>query len=119
MSTVKETVFIDRDNSIRLILSEEGTLFADKYPGITPTRWVFTINTTVPIVVDSTVTPSAFTWDGVHSIIEIHLGALVTTAVGYTTATLVIYSPIWPDGVVWINPTCTPDKLLVRICDNS
>lgn len=119
MSTVKETVFIDRDNAIRLILSEEGTLFTDKYPGVTPTRWVFTINTTVPIVVDSAVTPLAFTWDVAYSIIEIHLGAFVTAAVGYTTATLVIYSSIWPDGVVWINPTCTPDKLLIRVCDQS
>ena len=119
MSTVKETIFVGRNNVIRLILSEEGTLFADAYPGITPTRWVFTINTTVPIIVDSDITPLAFDWDVVHSIVEIHLGALVTTAVGYTSATLVIYSSIWPDGVVWINPTCTPDKLLVRVCDQS
>lgn len=119
MSTLKETVFVGRNNVIRLTLSEDSTLFSTAYPTTTPTRWVLTLNTTVPVIVDSDISPDAFDWDAVNSILEIRMGALVATAVDYTSITLVVYAAEWPAGMVWVNPTCTPDKILVRVCDHS
>lgn len=119
MSALKETVFVGRNNVLRLTLSEDATPFATAYPSTTPTRWVFTINTTPPVIIDSSTTPSAFDWDAVNSILEIRPGSLVSAAVDYTLATLVIYAAEWPEGLVWVSPTCTPDKILVRVCDNS
>lgn len=119
MSTLKETVFVNRNNAVRLELKEDGVLFQTAYPAVTPTRWILTINDTTPIVVDSDTAPTAFDWDGTTSVLELRLGALVSTALTYTLCTLVMYAAEWPLGLVWINPTCTPDKLTIRICTNS
>jgi len=116
MSTLKETVFAGRNNTIRLLLSEDDQLFHVAYPDVTPTRWVFTIYAVPPIVVDSDTTPAAFDWNGETSILEMRLGGLVADALAYTNTALVMYSPVWPSGVVWVNPNCSPDKLQVRVC---
>lgn len=119
MTVLKETVFAGRDNVVRLELKEDSVLFQLAYPAVTPSRWVLTINTIEPIEIDSDDTPSAFDWDSATSILELRIGDLVTEAVNYTSCTLVMYAIEWPLGLVWINPTCTPDKLTLRICDNS
>ena len=119
MSTLKETVYVGRNNTIRLLLSEDDQLFHDAYPEVTPTRWVFTIYAATPIVVDSDTTPTAFDWDAATSILEMRLGGLVADALAYTNTSLVMYSSVWPLGIVWANPTCSPDKLQVRVCDIS
>jgi hypothetical protein len=116
MSLLRETFFAAHNNVIRLTLSEDTSVFSVAYPTVTPTRWLFTIHATVPIVADSLITPNAFEWDAVHSILEIKLGTLVTTAMNYTASTLVVYAAEWPEGLVWFNPTCTPDKVFIRIC---
>lgn len=117
MSKLKETVFAGRNNVIRLALSEDGVLFHVAYPGVTPTRWVLTIEAETPIEVDSSVSASAFYWDSATSILELRLGNEVSDALDFTPCSLVMYSTTWPDGLVWVNPTCTPDKLTIRICD--
>jgi hypothetical protein len=71
------------------------------------------------IEIDSDDYASAFNWDDTTSILEIRIGTLVLEALEYTAATLVMYSTEWPSGLVWMNPTCTPDKLYIRLCDNS
>lgn len=132
MSTLKETAYVGRNNAIRIALSEDGTLFQTAYPNVSPDRWVLTIaatttttvdgvttTTETPIVMDSDTTPTAFDWDDANSVLELRLGAFVTAPLPYTLSTLIMYAPEWPDGLVWMNPTCTPDKLLIRICDQS
>jgi len=27
-----------------------------------------------------------------------------------------VYAAEWPQGLVWLHPTCTPDKLTIRVC---
>lgn len=117
--TIKETIFANRDNVIRLQLLEDGVLFFDKYPEVVVSRWVFTLNTTVPIVVDSQITAGAFIWTLLTSTLELKLGSTILSAIDYTPTTLVLYSTEWPNGLVWINPTCTPSKLSIRVCNNS
>ena len=117
MSTLKETVYIGRNNAIRLILSEDDEAFNDAYPSVTPTKWALTINATPAIEIDSDDHPEAFDWDDSNSVLELRLGQLLSTAMNYTTAILTVYAAQWPEGLVWVNPTCTPDKLLIRVCD--
>jgi len=117
MSSLKETVYIGRNNAIRLILNEDGVAFHTAYPDVDPTQWVLTISTTPAITIDSDVNPEAFDWDETTSVLELRLGAMLSTAFNYTTAILTVYAAQWPDGMVWVNPTCTPDKLLIRVCD--
>lgn len=119
MSVIKETVFSNRDNAIRLALSEDGVLFRTAYPSTSPTRWVLSLDAEPPITIDSTMYPQAFFWDANHSILELRLGAILTTAFPYTPTHLVMYAAEWPGGLVWINPTCTPNKMLIRVCDST
>ena len=117
MSSLKETVYVGRNNAIRLILNEDGIAFHTAYPTVVPTKWVLTINTTPAITIDSGTSPAAFDWDAPTSVLELRLGSLLSTAINYTTSILTVYSAQWPEGMVWVNPTCTPDKLLIRVCD--
>jgi hypothetical protein len=117
MSSLKETVYAGRNNAIRLLLNEDGVAFDVAYPDVDPTQWVLTINTTPAITIDSDVNPEAFDWNKTTSVLELRLGLLLSTAFNYTTAILTVYSAAWPEGMVWVNPTCTPDKLLIRVCD--
>lgn len=117
MSSLKETVYVGRDNAIRLILNEDGVSFHVAYPLITPSRWVLTINASPEIEIDSDLNPDAFDWDETTSVLELRLGSILSTAMNYTTSVLTVYAAQWPNGVVWVNPTCTPDKLLIRVCD--
>ena len=116
MSTLKETVYAGRNNAVRLALSEDGIAFQVAYPSVAPSRWVLTIEAATPIVVDSNITASAFDWDSAASVLELRLGGVLSDALGYTLCTLVMYSAEWPAGLVWFNPTCTPDKLNIRVC---
>jgi hypothetical protein len=116
VSTLKETVFAGRNNAIRLALSEDGVLFQTAYPDVTPLRWVLTIEAETPVEIDSDVSAGAFDWDSETSVLELRLGSLVSEALSYTLCTLVMYSVEWPAGLVWFNPTCTPDKLSIRVC---
>lgn len=125
MSTLKETVYAGRNNAIRVTLLEDGVLLQDAYPDMTPTRWVLTIHATTtvngattdtPIVVDSDSDAGVFDWDATTSVLELQLGGLLSEALDFTLTSLVMYAAEWPTGLVWFNPTCTPDKLLIRVC---
>lgn len=116
---IKETIYANRNNVIRLLLSEDDQEFHVAYPAITPTRWIFTIYTAVPTVVDSNDSPTSFDWDGATSILELKLGSLLSQALDYTDTSLVMYSSVWPSGIVWANPTCSPDRLKIRVCTMS
>jgi hypothetical protein len=117
MSSLKETVYVGRNNAIRLILNEDDVAFHTAYPTVDPTRWVLTINAIPAIEIDSDVNPEAFNWDETTSVLELRLGALLSTAFDYTTSILTVYAAQWPNGMTWVNPNCTPDKLLIRVCD--
>lgn len=116
---LKETIYAGRNNVIRLILSEDSQPFHLAYPGVTPTRWLFKIYADPTIEFDSDINLSAFSWDSLTSTLEIRLGTLITSGLDYTDTSLVIYSSIWPSGIVWTNPTCSPDTLQVRVCTTS
>jgi len=111
---LKETVYIGRDNVIRLSLLEDGAAFATAYPTVTPTRWVLSFGTNE---IDSDTDPSAFDWDAVNSILQISLGDLISAASDYAAAELTVYSADWPDGIVWIHPTASPDRLSIRVSE--
>lgn len=111
---LKENVYIGRDNAIRLQLLEDGVVYSTVYPAVTPTRWVLAVDT---LIFDSAINPEAFAWDSANSILELHLGALVMEALDFTAAELTIYASEWPDGIVWLHPISTPDKLYIRITD--
>lgn len=113
MTTLKETVFIDRDNVVRLQLLEDGRPFATAYPDTTPTRWVLTFGA---VTLDSDAVPTAFAWDAANSVLELNLGAQVADEMDFTAALLLVYAAEWPQGLVWLHPTCTPDKLTIRVC---
>lgn len=116
MSKLKETVFVGRDNAIRIELKEDGVILATAYPGLTPTRWLLTIHAASPVVIDSDTNPEAFEWDGDLSIVELRLGSILTTATSYVPCTLRLFSAEFPNGVVFVHPLCTTDKLFIRIC---
>jgi hypothetical protein len=117
MSTLKETVFIDRANEIRLYLKEDDIALMEAYPTLAPSRWVLTIDSSPEVEIDSSVNPEAFTWDDTNSILEIAIGPLVTETLSYTSAKLTMYAPTFSDGLILLHPTCTPDKLKIRICE--
>ena len=117
MSQLRETIFLGRDNVIRLQLSEDRVLFNKAYPNINPDRWVLTINSELPLVIDSELNPEVFDWGDEESILELNLGQFLTEMMPFTPTTLVLYTVQWPHGLVWFNPTCTPDQLLIRVCN--
>lgn len=115
MTILKETVYIDRDNTIRLALYEDSSLLKTAYPSLVPTRWILTIDTGTPIVVDSNTSPGAFNWDGTNSVIELALsGEIVSGFATYTGTTLVMYSTEFPNGVVLLHPDYSHDKLKIN-----
>jgi hypothetical protein len=67
---------------------------------------------------DSDALDDSFSWDSEQSILTLSLGG-ADLDTGSSLVQLVIYSDLWPDGVVWIHPTRTPDKLrLVTIVED-
>lgn len=109
---LRETVYVDRDNAIRLQLLEDGVEFSTAYPAVTPTRWVLAVD---DLTFDSDVNPEAFDWDSADSILELSLGALVTDPLDFTAAELTLYAAEWPYGIVWLHPTASPDRLFLRV----
>lgn len=107
---LKETVYIGRDNTIRLSLLEDGAAFATAYPAVTPSRWVLTFD---DYEIDSDVNPEAFDWDETNSILQISLGDLVTDESDYLAAELTVYAAEWPNGIVWVHPIASPDRLYI------
>ena len=118
MSELRETVYIGYDNAIRLALTEDDDALMTAYPTLSPSRWVLTIQHTTPITFDSATAASAFDWDSTDSILELYLGPEVTEEIGYTAATLVMYdATLFPNGLVLLHPSTTPDRLKIRIQD--
>ena len=114
MTTLKETAFVDHDNKIRLQLYEDDVVFATAYPTTTPSAWLLEMGDET---IDSTVNPECFTWDGTNSILELNLGGFFTEEVPFTSVKLTVIADIWPNGVVWVHPTCTPDRLMIHVCE--
>ena len=112
MSDLTETVYLGHDNAIRLMLLEDGAPFADKYPTVTPDRFVVTFGHTT---VDSDQRPGAFRWLAEESTLEIGLGPVVPEECAPTNAQLVVYAGPWPNGIVWVHPTRTSDHLILRV----
>lgn len=111
---LKETIYAGRNNSIRLKILEDGIPFAIAYPTVTPTRWVLVVGS---LIFDSTDIPNSFSWDSETSVLEILLGNQVASAIDFTAAEMTLYSAEWPDGVIWLHPTASQDRLLIRIID--
>lgn len=118
MSEIRETVYIGRDNSIRLLLKEDNVALMTAHPTLSPSRWLLTVHAVTPIVADSAVNPELFSWNAAESVLELYLGSKVTTEIGYAVATLVMYDAQFPNGLVLLHPSTTPDRLRIRVQDD-
>jgi hypothetical protein len=114
MSDLDETVYIGHDNAVRLMLLEDGTPFGDKYPTVTPDRFVISFGA---VRIDSDQSPTAFRWIADESTLEISIGPVVTEEYPPTSAKIVVYAAPWPNGIVWVHPTRTPDHLYLRVTE--
>lgn len=114
MSDLNEIVYIGHDNAVRLMLMEDGAPFAEKYPNVTPDRFVVTFGGKE---IDSDQVPSAFRWIAEESTVEMNLGPVVTEECVPTSAKIVVYAAPWPNGIVWVHPTSTPDHLYLRVTE--
>ena len=118
MSKLVETIYVGRDNAIRLTLLEDQTPLKEVYTNLSPTRWLLTIHAQTPIVFDSDIDSTAFDWDSTSSVLQIQIGPLVGSehATLKASTTLRMFSAEFPNGVVFAHPTCTTDKLYITIC---
>lgn len=112
------TVFLEatpgpRDNVVRLRLVEDGEPLHVRYE-VSPTftRFVLKIGATT---VDSTTAPEAFDYSTTTSVLELRLAEVLTAAIARTPVTLILYSAAWGNGVVWLHPTATPDRLDLQV----
>lgn len=114
-----ETLFVGRDNAIRLTLSEDTSLLSDAYPDLVPTRWLLTIGTNPPTEFDSSLQSGLFSWDHETSVLQMSFGPSLSPSLAALKAstTLRMWSAEFPNGVVLLHPTCTPDKLFITICN--
>ena len=118
MGKLKEVVFTGRDNVIRLALAEDGTPLMAAYPELIPARWLLTIHAATSVDIDSDIDTEAFVWDPDASVIELRLGVVLTNSAPVSAAacTLSLFSTEFPNGVILVHPTCTPDRLMLTIC---
>ncbi len=102
-----------RDNVVRLRLMEDGEPLHVRYE-ISPTftRFVLYLG---EITVDSDTAPTAFSYDPLTSLLELRLANALTAAVARTPVTLVLYCAAWSNGVVWLHPSATPDRLDLQV----
>lgn len=107
-----------RDNVVRLRLVEDGEPLHVRYE-VSPTftRFVLKLGSTT---VDSNTVPTAFDYDPLTSVLELRLANAVgvvdfTVAMARTPTTLILYSAAWGNGVVWLHPTSTPDRLDIQV----
>jgi len=115
MSLFRETVYLDRDNVIRLELREDEELLRVKYPGLVPTKWELIIATTPPTTISSDTHPEAFNWEGDVSVLEIAIQAVLTQAFSdFTAVTLILYSAEFPNGLIYLHPLYTRDILKIN-----
>ncbi|MCP5197297.1 MAG: hypothetical protein H6974_11000 [Gammaproteobacteria bacterium] len=107
-----------RDNVIRIELAEDGVALHAKYtPAPTLTRFKLTVGDTT---IDSSVSgqEAAFSYDVDTSILTLDLSKYLPAQADpntKTAATLTVYSADWPDGVVWLHSSGTPDKLNIKV----
>lgn len=111
---LRETLFLNRNNTIRIKLYEDEVAFTTNYPSNPPTRFILKVGS---ITIDSNYSPSCFNWDSLNSTLEIDIASYSGLSRGTYWVELIIYSSIWSNGVVWIHPTDTPDKLQIKILD--
>ncbi|MCP5197645.1 MAG: hypothetical protein H6974_12815 [Gammaproteobacteria bacterium] len=85
--------------------------------GTTLTRFRLTVGATT---IDSSVSgqEAAFSYDVDTSVLTLDLSKYLTAQADpntKTAATLTVYSADWPDGVVWLHSSGTPDKLNIQV----
>jgi hypothetical protein len=118
MSTLVEQVFLSRNNSIFLVLTEDDVAYTTTYGAYPPTRFILKFG---GHTIDSAIYTTVFVWTALTSRLEIKLGALaadspaITLTPGEYRATLIVYNSGWPDGVVWVHPDSTPDVLKIIV----
>lgn len=110
------TVYMQRDNTIQLLLAEGDSLYTEIYPTYPPTRFILKAGS---VTIDSRTASGIFTWYPVTSILSMKLGRYTTNPnfadLGTVHASLRVYSAIWPNGVIWIDTENTPDILRLTI----
>ena len=110
-----ELVYTERDNAIDLELREDGV--AVNLAALTRARLELFEDVEspgAPIVVDSTITPTAFDWAtlGSSGVLRLVLGALVVA--GTYNARLVLYDATNTAGIVWAHETKSGTRLIIR-----
>jgi len=102
VNTVKEIIYIGKANSNDIELREDG-IVADITPATRVRIELFSMGdaTLAPIVVDSTLNPTAFDWTtkGAQGILAMALGDILTAPDHYRVR-LVIYDPVSPGGLI-------------------
>lgn len=103
MTTITEHVYTTRDNTIDLELREDGAVV--DISAITRVRLELFPKadiTQAPIVVDSTITPTAFDWvtQGAAGVLLLKLGGLALGDAEHL-ARLVLYDVANPLGLLW------------------
>jgi len=102
VNTVKEIVYIGKDNSNDIELRNDNVV-ADITPATRVRIELFSQSddTLAPIIVDSTLNPTAFDWTtkGAQGILAMALGDILTLPDHYRVR-LVIYDAVSPGGLV-------------------
>ena len=101
--SVSETVYLNRDNTIQLVLSSDGVAVADLSA---ITRIVVTVGSTT---IDSAVVGSSVIWwtdqdtyDGaLVDVLKLKLGHQSLSAGAYEDCRITYYDPARPNGDVW------------------
>jgi len=94
---IVESVYKGNDNSIDLLLTEDGAAFRLQYM----TRVVLTVGS---VVIDSQTNPTFFNWTHDPEVVgklSLFLGESSLPLGEYQIATLRIYGPGYPDGKFW------------------
>lgn len=89
-----ETVYIGRDNTIDLLLTEDGVSIDHSLI----TRVIVDLNDTAGTTIDSDVSPGAFSWDEGKLVLSLGHEGIAT---GSYNADLIVYDPINTSGIQW------------------
>lgn len=119
MSKISATLFVGKNNSIPLVLKAGESLLTEQVPDLVPSRWRLIIHAPTPVEIDSADNPEAFVWSAPLSMVDLKPGPLLSVVTDdYVDTTLILYDSIlFPDGLTYLHPTSTPDRLEVLIDD--
>ena len=120
--SIIEYAYIGRDNSIDVQLLDDGV--PKDITVLTRVRLELFDQADLaaaPVVVDSTIVPSAFDWSaqGISGILMISLGAVLAVVADYNVR-MIVYDSSAVNGIVWtheITVGCEGSRFVIRALD--